>query len=105
MFKQLLKKYRKKAKITQNELGIRVSQLLQKKFNGNNVRSYENGYTTSPKLEVIEAISVVLDIPVQFLFDDSEYALSQFSNSDIIENIKLYRKELCVFFLRNLVNL
>jgi len=88
MFSQLLKKYRKKAHITQNELGIRVSQILQKKFNGNNIRSYENGKTSSPKLEVIEAISVVLEIPVQFLFDDSEYALSQFSNSEILTDIK-----------------
>jgi len=86
MFSDLLKKYRKKANITQDELGIRVSQIVGYKITGNNIRSYESG--TNPKLEVVESLALVLGIPVQFLFDDSEYALSQFSNNGIIENIK-----------------
>lgn len=85
MFGELLRKYRKKAKYTQSELAICLSQILGYEVKGNSVRTYENGI--NPKLEVIEALALILKIPVQFLFDDSEYTLSQFSNAGIVEDI------------------
>lgn len=87
MFNELLKKYRKKAGYTQNDLGICVSQIIQKDFSKSNIQSYESGSQSNPKLEVIEALALILKIPVQFLFDDSEFALSQFSNSEIVKDI------------------
>ena len=86
MFGKLLKKYRKLAKYTQSELAICVSQIIGYSITGDNIRSYESG--TNPKLEIIEALALILKIPVQYLFDDSEYALSQFSNDKDISDIK-----------------
>jgi len=86
MFAKLLKKYRKKENLTQNEIAILLSQIIGKDITGDNIRSYEGN--TNPKLDVIEALALILKIPVQFLFDDSEYALSQFSNIDMAQDIK-----------------
>jgi len=85
MFSEQLKKYRKKANYTQSELAICVSQILGYTITGNNIRSYEAN--TNPKIEVIEALALILKIPVQYLFDDSEFALSQFSKNEMIQDI------------------
>lgn len=87
MFSQLLKKYRKKAGFTQINLGICVSQILNKEFSTSNIQGYESGKKANPKLEVIEALALILRIPVQYLFDDSEFALSQFSKNSVIQDI------------------
>jgi len=87
MFSELLKKYRKKIGYTQYHLGICVSQIVKTNFSPANIQGYESGKKANPKLEVIEVLAMVLKIPVQFLFDDSEYALSQFSNSEMIKDI------------------
>jgi len=85
MFSKQLKKYRKLAKYTQSELAICLSQIIGFEITGNNIRSYEAG--TNPKVEVIEALALILKIPVQFLFDDSEFALSSFPKNNMIEDI------------------
>lgn len=85
MFAKQLKKYRKLANYTQSELAICLSQIIGNEITGNNIRSYEAG--TNPKIEVIEALALILKIPIQYLFDDSDFALSQFSNSSMMTDI------------------
>ena len=70
MFSSQLLKYRKLKGLTQSKLADELSVLLNKKFQKGNVQSWERG--SNPRVEIIQAIAKVLDIPVQFLFDDSE---------------------------------
>lgn len=75
MFHLLLKKYRKINKITQTELATSLSNILNSDVSLGNIASWERG--TNPKLDVIVAIAEILDIPEQFLFDDSPKAIAK----------------------------
>jgi len=75
MFSELFKKYRKIKKLTQNEIADKLSRILGYEIKQSNIGSWENG--TNPKIEVIIAIAEILDIPEQFLFDDSKETLNK----------------------------
>ncbi len=75
MFGINLKKYRKAKGLTQEDLALRINDLLNTDFKKNNVQSWEN--RTNPKLEVIVAICEILGIPEQFLFDDSDSTINK----------------------------
>lgn len=80
MFAENLKKYRKKKKLTQTDLADRLSNLLNRTFTYQNIKSYE--YGTNPQIEVIVALAEALDIPVQFLFDDSKEPIKKIVKND-----------------------
>jgi transcriptional regulator with XRE-family HTH domain len=73
MFGALLKKYRKKSGMTQGDLAHRVEILTGKKCKTESISSYEKD--TNPKIETIYILAEILNIPVQFLFDDNEKAI------------------------------
>jgi len=75
MFSELLKKYRNITGLKQSELADKINKLIGVDVKSINVSSWENG--TNPKIEVIEAIAHILDIPVQYLFDDSDKAINK----------------------------
>jgi len=75
MFGELLKKYRKQKGFTQVKLADRLSDLLSTEIKQINVSSWEQG--VNPKIEIIEAIAEILDIPVQYLFDDSDEVINK----------------------------
>jgi len=77
MFPELLKKYRKKRGLKQEDLANSLNDLLGSKYNikVSNVSSWEVG--TNPKIEVIEAIAEILNIPVQYLFNDSNDVINE----------------------------
>ncbi len=97
MFSINLKKYRKLAHFTQEELAININSLLSTEFTKDNVGKWEKN--TNPKLEVITAIADILGIAEQYLFDDSDHKISLIINKEVpnfrtcIENtkkVKLY---------------
>ena len=53
----------------------RINVLLGTTFKDVNVSSWENGI--NPKIETIQAIADILDIPVQYLFDDSDKVINK----------------------------
>ena len=81
-FAEQLKKYRsKRNRMTREELAKKLSDLLGYEVKITNVTSWERG--TNPKIEVIEAIAEVLNIPVQYLFDDSDDAIKKIVNDKV----------------------
>ncbi|HIP59099.1 MAG TPA: XRE family transcriptional regulator, partial [Campylobacterales bacterium] len=70
MFGELLKKYRKIADLTLEELAQRVNERAGTTYTKATVRSWEKG--NNPKVVIIQIIADILDIPVQYLFDDSD---------------------------------
>ena len=88
-FASQLKKYRVLKHFTQAELASKVTRYLNKHIDQNNIKSYEGG--TNPKIEVIYALAVVLDIPHQYLFDDSEKALNLIARKEVIANPDRYK--------------
>jgi len=93
MFGTLLKKYRVQKGLKQSELADRINELLGTEIKSVNVSSWEKG--TNPKIEIIEAIADILDIPVQYLFDDSDKAINK-----IISNKAPQLKEIVEHTLR-----
>ena len=81
MFGKLLKKYRKEAKYTQGELAYRLSVILNRKITNENIRSWENG--TNPKLDIIIPIAEILNIPEQYLFNDSKESINKIVNKEV----------------------
>jgi transcriptional regulator with XRE-family HTH domain len=75
MFLELLKKYRKNKKLTQTDLANKLSDLLGYEVKTTNVQSWERG--VNPKLEMIISIAEILDIPEQYLFNDSDDIINQ----------------------------
>jgi len=92
MFKINLKKYRKQRKLSQKELAEKISLLVDKDVQDSNVQSWERGI--NPKIEVISAIAEALDIPEQFLFDDTPEAINKIVSREapkirtMIEHVK-----------------
>ena len=80
MFNENLKKYRLKRKLTQTDVAVHLTELLTKKYTYENIKSYEKG--TNPQIEVISALAEILDIPVQFLFDDSKEPIKKIVKND-----------------------
>lgn len=76
-FGENLKMYRKKAKFSQGELAEKIAEIVGKKVTYENVKSWESG--TNPKIQDIYALSEILNIPEQLLFDNSEKALNKIS--------------------------
>jgi phage repressor protein C with HTH and peptisase S24 domain len=93
MFADLLKKYRNMRGFKQSELADKINELLGTDIKSVNVSSWEKG--TNPKIEIIEAIADILDIPVQYLFDDSDQAINK-----IISNKAPQLKEIVEHTLR-----
>ena len=93
MFAELLKKYRTMRGLTQSELAEEINELLGTDVKSVNVSSWEKG--TNPKIEIIEAIAEILNIPVQYLFDDSDQAINK-----IISNRAPQLKEVVEHTLR-----
>jgi transcriptional regulator with XRE-family HTH domain len=91
MFSNLLKKYRTKKNINQDELAKRLNLLLNKNFKHVNISSWEKG--TNPKIEVIQAIAEILEIPVQYLFDDSDNTINIIIE-DRYKNFFTYKRNL-----------
>ena len=75
MFSENLKKYRKEAGLTFETLANKVSEDIGTKYNKSTARTWENG--ASPKIEIIESISRVLKLPVQYLFNNSDDIINQ----------------------------
>lgn len=92
MFSENLKKYRNLLGLTQEQLAIEINNVLNSEHTKSNVQSWERG--VNPKLDVISAIAEILEIPEQYLFDDSENAIDFIVRKripdlkDIIENTK-----------------
>jgi transcriptional regulator with XRE-family HTH domain len=92
MFGKQLKKYRELKRLTQSELAIKLSNIIGKNFNGSNISSYEDG--TNPKLEVITALANILDVPEQYLFDDSDNKLDKLCTNVIKQDPDKYKRKL-----------
>ena len=75
MFGELLKKYRKIADLTLEELAQRVNEIAGTTYTKATVRSWERG--NNPKVVIIQIIADILDIPVQYLFDDSDKVINK----------------------------
>jgi len=75
LFHLQLKKYRKLRGLTQKELAKKISEKVGKNHTSTMVSTWERG--VSPNIKTIYAIAEILDIPVQFLFDDSEETISK----------------------------
>ncbi len=93
MFGQLLKKYRLAGGLKQSELADKLNEILGSNIKAVNVSSWEKGI--NPKIEIIDTIAVILDIPVQYLFDDSDQAINK-----IISNKAPQLKEIIEHTLR-----
>jgi len=81
MFGLNLKKYRKLNSYSQEDIANKISVLIAKKIKAVNVQSWESG--TNPKLEVIVALAEILDIPEQFLFDDSKEVINKIVSKEV----------------------
>lgn len=92
MFNEKLKKYRKIARLTQSELAEKLEYKIGGSFTYSNIQSYERGI--NPKLEVISAIAEILDIPEQYLFDDSDTKLDKLCSNVIKQNPEKYKRKL-----------
>jgi len=79
MFGELLKKYRKQMGMTQEDLAYRVEMLTGRPCKIADISGYERG--TNPKIDTIRAIAEVLNIPEQFLFDDSAKNINKIVDS------------------------
>lgn len=92
MFAEQLKKYRKLARLTQKEIADSLSNILNKNYTNDNIQSYERG--VNPKIEVIIAIAEILNIPEQYLFDDSDNTLDKLCSNVIKENPDRYKQKI-----------
>lgn len=81
MFGTNLKKYRKAKGLTQEQLSNSVNSLLGTNYKKSSVSSWEG--SVSPSVEVIGAIAEILEIPEQFLFDDSEATIGKIVQKEI----------------------
>jgi transcriptional regulator with XRE-family HTH domain len=92
MFNENLKKYRNMAGLTQDKLALSINNLIDSDYTKSNVQSWERG--VNPKLDVISAIADILDIPEQFLFDDSSDTIKKIVSReaprlrDMVEHVK-----------------
>jgi len=75
MFNYNLKKYRELKSFTQEQLANEVNRLLNTKYKKSSIYSWERN--VSPNVEVITTIAEILDVPEQYLFDDSEEILNK----------------------------
>jgi len=91
-FSKQLKKYREAKRMTQKDLALKLSEALGRKLEGDHIRSYEAG--VNPKLDVIDAIATVLDIPHQYLFDDSPKTLKWLAEKEIEDHPEIYTERL-----------
>ncbi len=91
MFSKQLKKYRIKRNIKQSSLAEQIYNKTGICVKDVNISSWERG--VNPKIEIIEAIAEILDIPVQYLFDDSDKAINKILQ-DRYEDVFKYRKNL-----------
>jgi len=94
MFDTNLKKYRERAGFTFESLSERVNQLLGTKFNKSTARTWENG--ANPKIKVISAIAEILNIPEQYLFNDSEDVINKIVSNKMpdLKNIVEHTKKI-----------
>ena len=67
--------------LTQKELAYRVEMLTGRTCKTEYISAYENG--TNPKLEIIVALAEILDIPEQYLFDDSERVVKSIISKEL----------------------
>ena len=79
MFNSNLKKYREQKSFTQEQLANEVNKILDTKYKKSSIYSWERN--VSPNVDVIKAISEILDIPEQYLFDDSDKAINKIISS------------------------
>jgi len=90
MFSEQLKKYRILRGLKQSDLADSINELIGTDIKSINVSKWEQG--TNPKIEIIDAIALILDIPVQYLFDDSDKAINKIISNkapqlkDIVEH-------------------
>ena len=77
--------------IKQFDLAKKLNERTGINVQAGNVASWERG--TNPKIEIIEAIAEILDIPVQYLFDDSDKAIDKIVK-DRYRDIFNYRESL-----------
>jgi len=81
MFSENLKKYRKLKGLTQVKLADLLSDKLGKIYTDKNVQSWEN--KTNPKLEIITALSDILDIAEQYLINSDTDKINSIVNNEI----------------------
>lgn len=86
MFGTNLKKYRKAKGLTQEQLASEINSLIGTQYKKSSVSSWENN--VSPSIEVIEAIAEILDIPEQFLFNDSNDIINTIIKNEM-PNLKM----------------
>lgn len=80
MLRDNLKKYRKSKGYTQEDIAKLLSDYLGEDIKKGTVSKWEsNG--ASPRLHIISALAHILDIPEQFLFDDSKKAIDKIVKS------------------------
>ncbi len=75
MFSKQLRKYRKSKGLTQEDLAMKITEETNTLIKKINVSKWEQG--VNPKIETIEVIATILDIPVQYLFDDSDQVINE----------------------------
>jgi len=80
MFNHNLKKYRELKSFTQEKLANEVNRLLKTNYKKSSIYSWERN--VSPNVEVIATIAEILDIPEQYLFDDSKETLNQIVSNE-----------------------
>jgi len=75
MFNYNLKKYRELKNYTQEQIANSINNILGTNYKKSSIYSWERN--VSPKVEIISAIAEILNIPEQFLFDDSDNAINK----------------------------
>ena len=94
MFHHNLKKYRNQKGLNQGELANSINNILGSKFTKDNVGKWEKN--TNPKIEVIVAIAEILNIPEQYLFNDSEDVINKIVSNKMpdLKNIVEHTKKI-----------
>lgn len=78
---KIIKEYRKKAGLTQQQLGEKVN------VSSAYIQQLENGIKNNPSLEIIIKISKILDIPIELLEKDKMNSLIESFKNDVGINV------------------
>lgn len=102
MFGEKLRKYREKKHLTQNQLAYRVEVLTGMTCKGKYISSYESG--SNPKVEFIVAFADILEIPVQYLFDDSDEVIRRIIKNEMPRLEKMFENTIRVPVVGGFIN-
>lgn len=96
MFSKNLRKHRKLKGLTQQQLANLLTKYLNKLYTDKNVQSWEN--KTNPKLEIIIALSDILEVSEQYLVNDSVEKINQIVDNEIpnFKNVLEHTKKIAL---------